>query len=147
MIEFTDNCTRPSLKILCTLIRYPSAKNLPKKRRVIINVLEGKGIRTLMSLTDIKKTLEKLTVDIDAIADPHVAAVQRTLFGLVEALVEVNATQAKTIQQLKDEVNRLKGEQGVRHDVAMQTVATESHLYATYCSVSSSLPEHAIGVI
>jgi hypothetical protein len=42
---------------------------MPKKRRVIINVLEGKGIRTLMSLTDIKKTLEKLTVDIDAIAD------------------------------------------------------------------------------
>jgi len=65
-----------------------------------------------MSLADIKKTLEKLTVDIDAIADPHVAAVQRTLFGLVEVLVEVNATQAKTIQQLKDEVNRLKGEQG-----------------------------------
>jgi hypothetical protein len=61
---------------------------MPKKRRVIINVLEGKGIRTLMSLTDIKKTLEKLTVDIDAIADPHVAAVQRTLFGLVEVLVE-----------------------------------------------------------
>ena len=26
MIEFTDNRTRPSLKILCTLIRYPSAK-------------------------------------------------------------------------------------------------------------------------
>lgn len=65
-----------------------------------------------MSLTDIKKTLEKLTVDIDAIADPHVAAVQRTLFGLVEVLVEANKAQAKTIQQLKDEVNRLKGEQG-----------------------------------
>ena len=35
----------------------------------------------------------------------------------------------------------------VRHDVAKQTVATDSHLHATYCSVSSSLPEHAIGVI
>jgi len=85
---------------------------LPKKRRVIINALEGNGIKTLMSLADIKKTLEKLTVDIDAIADPHVAAIQRTLFGLVEVLVEANAAQAKTIQQLKDEVNRLKGEQG-----------------------------------
>ncbi len=85
---------------------------MPKKRRVIIKALEDNGIKTLMSLADIKKTLEKLTVDIDAIADPHVAAVQRTLFGLVEVLVEANAAQAKTIQQLKDEVNRLKGEQG-----------------------------------
>ena len=123
MIEFTDNGTRPSLKNLCTLIRYPSAKKLSKKRRVIIDALEGNGIRTLMSFTDIKKTLEKLTVDIDAIADPHVAAVQRTLFGLVEALVEVNATQAKTIQQLKDEVNRLKGEQG-KPDIRKQTTGT-----------------------
>lgn len=111
-IEFTNNRTRPSLKVSSTVIRHPNAKNMPKKRRVIINALDGKGIRTLMSLTDIKKTLEKLTVDIDAIADPHVAAVQRTLFGLVEVLVEANAAQAKTIQQLKDEVNRLKGEQG-----------------------------------
>ena len=85
---------------------------MPKKRRVIITALEGNGIRTLMSLTDIKKALDKLTVDIDAIADPHVAAGQRTLFGLVEVLVEANAAQGKTIQQLKDEVNRLKGEQG-----------------------------------
>jgi hypothetical protein len=36
----------------------------------------------------------------------------------------------------------------VRHDVTIQTVATDSHLYATYyCSVSSSLSEHAIRVI
>ena len=36
---------------------------------------------------------------------------------------------------------------GVRHEVAKQTVAAESHLHATCCSVSSSLPKHAIGVI
>ena len=111
-LEFTNNRTRPSLKILWTVLPYPCAKNLPKKRHVIIYVLDGNGIIKLMSLTDIKKTLEKLTVDIDAIADPHVAAGQRTLFGLVEVLVEANAAQGKTIQQLKDEVNRLKGEQG-----------------------------------
>jgi len=29
----------------------------------------------------------------------------------------------------------------------MQTVAADSHLHATCCSVSSSLPEHATGVI
>ena len=29
----------------------------------------------------------------------------------------------------------------VRHEVAIQTVAADSHLHATYCSVSSSLPE------
>lgn len=56
--------------------------------------------------------MDKLIVDIDAIADPHVAASQRTLFGLVEVLVKANAAQEKTIRQLKDEVNRLKGEQG-----------------------------------
>ncbi len=38
-------------------------------------------------------------------------------------------------------------ENDVRHDVAKQTVAAGSHLKATYCSVSSSLPRHAIGVI
>ena len=78
-----------------------------------------------MNLTDIKKTLEKLTVDIDAIADPHVTAVQRTLFALLEALAEVNATQAKTIQKLKDEVNRLKGEQG-KPDIRKQTTGTDA---------------------
>ena len=35
----------------------------------------------------------------------------------------------------------------LRHEVATQTVAADSNLHATYCSVSSSLPEHAIGVI
>lgn len=35
----------------------------------------------------------------------------------------------------------------MRHDVAIQTVAAGSHLKATYCSVSSSLPRHAIEVI
>lgn len=98
---------------------------MPKKRRVIINALEGKGIRTLMNLTDIKKTLEKLTVDIDAITDPHVAAVQRTLFGLVEVLVEINAAQRKTIQELKDEVNRLKGEQG-KPDIRKQKTSADA---------------------
>jgi hypothetical protein len=39
-IEFTNNGTRPSLKILRTVICYPSAENLPKKRRVIITVLD-----------------------------------------------------------------------------------------------------------
>ena len=124
-IEFTNNGTRPRLKILRTVICYPSTENLPKKRRVIITVLDEHCIRTLMSLTDIKKTLEKLTVDIDAIADPHVAAVQRTLFGLVEVLVEANKAQAKTIQQLKDEVNRLKGEQG-KPDIRKQKTSSDA---------------------
>jgi len=35
----------------------------------------------------------------------------------------------------------------VRHEVAIQTVAAGGHLKATYCSVSSSLPGHAIGAI
>ena len=78
-----------------------------------------------MNLTDIKKTLEKLTVDIDAITDPHVAAVQRKLFGLVEVLVEINAAQGKTIQELKDEVNRIKGEQG-KPDIRKQKTSADA---------------------
>ena len=35
----------------------------------------------------------------------------------------------------------------VRHEVTLQTVAANSHLHATYCSVSSSLLKHASRVI
>jgi hypothetical protein len=73
-----------------------------------------------MNRTEIKTILDKLTVDIDAIADPHVAAIQRTLFNLIEILVSENEMLRETIQKLKDEISRLKGEQG-KPDVRKQT--------------------------
>jgi len=65
-----------------------------------------------MDQADIKKTMAGLAKDIDAIVDPHVASVQKTLLNLVEVLVEANASLKKLNQSLKDENNRLKGEQG-----------------------------------
>ena len=50
--------------------------------------------------------------NIASISDERVAAVQKTLFNLVEVLVDANAQRDKIIQELKDEINRLKGEQG-----------------------------------
>ena len=65
-----------------------------------------------MSNAEIKLTLKKLTAEIDAIADTRVADIQRTLLNLVEVLLAENESLKEIIQQLKDEVNRLKGEQG-----------------------------------
>ncbi len=39
-----------------------------------------------MDQADIKKTMAGLAKDIDAIVDPHVASVQKTLLNLVEVL-------------------------------------------------------------
>jgi len=73
-----------------------------------------------MNWTEIKKVLDKLAIDINAIADPHVASIQRTLLNLVEVLAEANLELQKTNQKLKDEINRLKGEQG-KPDIRNQT--------------------------
>ena len=69
-------------------------------------------ISTQMNRSEIKKTLEALAENIASISDERVAAVQKTLFNLVEVLVDANAQRDKIIQELKDEINRLKGEQG-----------------------------------
>ena len=69
-------------------------------------------ISTQMNRSEIKKTLEALAENIASISDERVASVQKTLFNLVEVLVDANAQRDKIIQELKDEINRLKGEQG-----------------------------------
>ena len=69
-------------------------------------------ISTQMNRSEIKKTLEALAENIASISDERVASVQKTLFNLVEVLVDANAQRDKIIQGLKDEINRLKGEQG-----------------------------------
>lgn len=65
-----------------------------------------------MNRKDIKKVLDELTGDIDSIADKKAVAIIKVLINLVEMLAEENARLKETVQELKDEINRLKGEQG-----------------------------------
>lgn len=65
-----------------------------------------------MNRKDIKKILDELTGDIDSIADKKAVAIIKVLINLVEMLAEENARLKETVQELKDEINRLKGEQG-----------------------------------
>ncbi|MGL6083389.1 MAG: IS66 family transposase [Gammaproteobacteria bacterium] len=65
-----------------------------------------------MNRNDIKKVLDELTGDIDSIADKKAVAIIKVLINLVEMLAEENAQLKEQVQLLKDEINRLKGEQG-----------------------------------
>ena len=65
-----------------------------------------------MELSEIKSVLKILTADIDEIADKKIATIQKTLLNLVEVLVAENEMLRQQVQALKDEINRLKGEQG-----------------------------------
>ena len=65
-----------------------------------------------MNRKDIKKVLDELTGDIDSIADKKAVTIIKILINLVEMLAEENARLKGTVQELKDEINRLKGEQG-----------------------------------
>tara|TARA_X000001036_G_scaffold437036_1_gene481459 strand:- start:60 stop:1763 length:1704 start_codon:yes stop_codon:yes gene_type:complete len=61
---------------------------------------------------DIRTTLDDLTKAVDEISDEKVKKIQFALFNLVEVLVKQNDELQTTVQQQKDEINRLKGEQG-----------------------------------
>ena len=65
-----------------------------------------------MNQQEIKKILDELTEEIDSIADKKAVGIIKILINLVEILAEENARCKQTIQQLKDEISRLKGEQG-----------------------------------
>jgi len=65
-----------------------------------------------MNRNDISSLLEKLDHKINAIVDPEIKEIQKTLLNLVEFLVAENDQLKKENQKLKDEINRLKGEQG-----------------------------------
>ena len=66
----------------------------------------------MMNQQEIKKILDELTGEIDSIADKKAVGIIKILINLVEILAEENARCKKTIQQQKDEISRLKGEQG-----------------------------------
>lgn len=65
-----------------------------------------------MNRIEIKNTLEKLTEDIESIADDKIKSIQKTLLNLIEVLVVDNEQLRAENQILRDENNRLKGEQG-----------------------------------
>ena len=60
----------------------------------------------------IKKTLEAITPIIDKIVEPDIRAAVEVLLNLVEMLANENEKNKSLIQNLKDEINQLKGEQG-----------------------------------
>jgi hypothetical protein len=65
-----------------------------------------------MDITEIKKIVSKLPIDPKEIPDPNLRGSIVLLLNIVETCLKVIDDQKKEIQLLKDEINRLKGEQG-----------------------------------
>ena len=65
-----------------------------------------------MDSQTIKKTLDTVSGIVDRIVEPDIRAAFGILFNLVETLSAENKELRKTNQTLKDEINRLNGEQG-----------------------------------
>ncbi len=65
-----------------------------------------------MNRDEIKKSLEAITGLFDRIVEPDIRAAIAVLLNLVETLANENEALRKTIQDSKDEINILKGEQG-----------------------------------
>ncbi len=65
-----------------------------------------------MPITKIDHLLESLQPDIERIDEPNTRRLVSVLLNLVEEVVSENTTLRQENQALKDEINRLKGEQG-----------------------------------
>ena len=65
-----------------------------------------------MNYTEIKKTVEDLTKEIESVADEKIKAIQKKLLNLFEWVIADNEKLRSENQKLKDEVSRLKGEKG-----------------------------------
>jgi len=79
-----------------------------------------------MGKTQIQKALEKLNLDFESIPDTKTAASVRILLNLVEVLAHQNEELRSDNQALRDEINRLKGEQG-KPDIREQSKNKESN--------------------
>jgi FtsZ-binding cell division protein ZapB len=66
------------------------------------------------------KALEEISQDIDAIVDDRVKTIQKKLLNLVEVSLKTIEELQAEVQRLRDENNRLKGEQG-KPDIRKQT--------------------------
>jgi len=69
---------------------------------------------------DVKKIFDEMQIDVEGIADPSLKAAIRILLNLIETQARVIEDLKKENQQLKDEIKRLKGEQG-KPDIRKQT--------------------------
>ncbi len=65
-----------------------------------------------MNSADISNILERVQPEIDTIEDPNLKHMVSVLLNLIERFVFENARLRQENQALKDEINRLKGEQG-----------------------------------
>lgn len=65
-----------------------------------------------MNRTQITEVLNKITGEIEAIADDKIKSIQKTLLNLIEILLVENEELRAENQRLRDEINRMKGEQG-----------------------------------
>jgi len=65
-----------------------------------------------MNLCDIKKQIAELQAELEGIVDPSSSALLVKLLAILESCHSIASTQVQMIQQLKNEINRLKGEQG-----------------------------------
>jgi len=65
-----------------------------------------------MILCDIKKQIAELQAELEGILDHSSLVILVKLLAVLESCYSIASTQAQTIQQLKNEINRLKGEQG-----------------------------------
>ena len=63
-----------------------------------------------MKISEIKVQLKFIAPILDQFTDPEVRAAMNILLNIVEVLIDKNTQKVETIQQLKDEINRLKGE-------------------------------------
>jgi len=66
----------------------------------------------MLNREKVRNIIDTVTKDIEAIADPNIKSIQKTLLNLVELLMAENEQLRDENQKLKDEINRLKGEQG-----------------------------------
>ena len=75
-------------------------------------------------MMDIKKVIEAITVDVNKIADPALRATMSQLLNIIEFFAAENQALKEEVQRLRDENNRLKGEQG-KPDIRKQTKTNE----------------------
>ena len=71
-----------------------------------------KGKDLIVDTQKIKTSLESLTIIFDKIDAPEVRTAIGILLNLVESLAKEKEADRKTIQELTNEINRLKGEKG-----------------------------------
>jgi hypothetical protein len=79
-----------------------------------------------MKSEEIQILLDSIKPQISNISDPSLHITVTTLFNLVEFMFAENEKQRKEIQLLKDEINRLKGEQG-KPDIKKSSNKTDNN--------------------